>query len=260
MDYSFNKEIACQLGIEKAIMLQNIHFWIIKNVANETNYFDGNYWTYNTIKAFSGLFPFWTEKQIRRILFQLEEDGYILTGNYNKSSYDRTKWYALTAKAFALYGESILPNGQMEKPEQSNGIDQKGEPIPDINTDNKPDKEKQVKENVVVVLDEQKAIDCYDNNIHPISGEIERDRLVDCIKQYGTATVIRAINTAVGQNKRKLSYIEGILQNWQRDGYSNKNKTVDVDAERREILKAYAKRKRSDNSKPFAGFISAGSL
>lgn len=125
---------------------------------------------------------------------------------------------------------------------------------------NREDKEKQVKENVVVVFDEQKAIDCYDNNIHPISGEIERDRLVDCIKQYGAATVIRAINTAVGQNKRKLSYIEGILQNWQRDGYSNKNKTVDADAERREILKAYAERKRSDNSKPFAGFISAGSL
>ncbi|MDQ0204090.1 DnaD domain protein [Pectinatus haikarae] len=223
MDYSFNKEIACHLGIEKAIMLHNLHFWIIKNVANDANYFDGNYWTYNSLKAFSDLFSFWTEKQIRRILFQLEDEGYILTGNYNKSSYDRTKWYALTAKAFSLYGESICPNGQMELTKQENGIDQMGRPIPDnkpdINTDDKPDEENSV---VVVPAERQKVYGCYSNNIHPVSGAIEVGRLTECIVKYGPDVVIKAIETAVGQNKRTLSYIEGILRNWDTRGYPDK--------------------------------------
>ena len=227
MDYSFNKEIACQIGIEKAIILHNLHFWIIKNIANEANYFDGNYWTYNSLKAFSDIFSFWTEKQIRRILLQLEEDGYILTGNYNKSSYDRTKWYALTAKAFALYGESICPNGQMELTKRENGTDQMGRPIPDnkpdINTDSKPDKEKQEKEVVVVPPEQrQKVYDCYSNNIHPVSGAIEIGRLTECTVKYGVDVVVKAINVAVGQNKRTLNYIEGILRNWDARGYPDK--------------------------------------
>lgn len=139
MDYSFNKDIACKIGVDKATMLQNMHFWIMKNMANKKNYFDGNYWTYNSIKAFSILFPFWSEKQIRRILTQLEEEGYIVSGNYNKIPYDRTKWYALTKKTFGLYGEAICPNGQMNFSKWANESAQKGEPIPYINTDSKPD-------------------------------------------------------------------------------------------------------------------------
>lgn len=231
MDYSFNKEIATEIGVDKAIMLHHLHYWILKNVANQSNYFDGNYWTYNSLKAFTELFPFWTEKQIRRILQQLEDDGYILTGNYNKSTYDRTKWYALTANAFDLYGESICPNGQMEVTKKANRFDQKGEPIPDnkpyskpdINTDNKQ-KEKQEKEVIVVSPKNQKVYDCYSDNIHPISGLIETDKLDDCVKYYGADTVIKAIKAAVMQNKRTLSYIEGILRNWNTRGYPDEVK------------------------------------
>lgn len=133
MKYDFDTEIAKKLDVNSAILFSNIQFWCAKNKANKKNYNDGRYWTYNSTEAFSELFQWLTKKQIRLCLEKLEENGYISTGNYNKSAYDRTKWYACNMVTKMV--TSKCPNGQMEKPEESNQNAQIGEPIPY----NKPD-------------------------------------------------------------------------------------------------------------------------
>lgn len=125
MDHNFNIEVAKKVGIAPAVILNNLYWWIQKNEANSKHFHDGYYWTYNSVKAFNDIFPYMTEKQIRGALSKLEEAELIKTGNYNSMAYDRTKWYAITEK-----GKSLLLLGQME-------LDQKGKPIPDINTDKK---------------------------------------------------------------------------------------------------------------------------
>lgn len=130
MQHSFNVEIAKKYGILEAVLLNHLWFWIKKNKANNTNYFDGNYWTYNSKKAFSELFPYASERQIDYALKKLIDCGLAITGNYNKSSYDRTLWYAITK-----VGYSILQNCEMETTKLLNGNDKIVQPIPDINTD-----------------------------------------------------------------------------------------------------------------------------
>ena len=132
MEHSFNIELAKEYGILEAIWLKNIWFWIEKNRANEKNFYDGTYWTYNSTRAFNELFPYASESSIKRALKSLQEKGIIKTGNYNKSSYDRTLWYAFTD-----LGYSIVSNRQMEVNKSSNGNEQNGLTIPDINTYNK---------------------------------------------------------------------------------------------------------------------------
>ena len=58
MIHSFDIEVAKKYGITEAILLNNINFWIEKNKANEINFYDGYYWTFNSKKAFSELFPY----------------------------------------------------------------------------------------------------------------------------------------------------------------------------------------------------------
>ena len=58
MTYSFDIEIAQEIGVDEAIMLQNIIFWLVKNKANGTNHYDGRYWTYNSHKALESFFLF----------------------------------------------------------------------------------------------------------------------------------------------------------------------------------------------------------
>lgn len=132
MDHSFNIEVAKELGIAPAVILNNMYWWIEKNKANEKHFHDGYYWTYNSRKAYVLQFPYLTERQIEYALKKLIDEGYIITGNYNKASFDRTLWYAITKKGYC-----ILQNCEMEKTNFVNANTENVGAIPDINTDKK---------------------------------------------------------------------------------------------------------------------------
>lgn len=125
----FQSKVACEVGVNGAIMLQNIYFWVKRNEANDKNFHDGKYWTYNSKKAFTVMFPFWTERQIKTILDKLREDEYIEVGNYNATPYDRTLWYTLTEKAWILLDDTF------HWTKKSNETDLNVQPIPYNNTD-----------------------------------------------------------------------------------------------------------------------------
>lgn len=132
MDHSFNIDVAKKIGIAPAVILNNLYWWIEKNKANEKHFHDGYYWTYNSRKAYVTQFPYLTERQIEYALKKLIDEEYIITGNYNKASFDRTLWYAITKKGYC-----ILQNCEMEKTNFVNAINENAGAIPDINTDNK---------------------------------------------------------------------------------------------------------------------------
>lgn len=119
--HSFDSAIAQQVGVNAAIIYQNIQFWVEKNQANNKHFYDGCFWTYNSVKAFSNLFPYLTDRQIRTAIDKLKEANLIKVGNFNKANYDRTNWYSC----------------QIELTLKSNGNDQNVEPIPDSKPDNK---------------------------------------------------------------------------------------------------------------------------
>lgn len=131
--HCFSVEIAARYGILEAVLIENIKYWVDKNRANGKNIFDGRPWTYNSVKAFTDLFPYASEGQIRRALKKLESCGLLLTGNYNKLPYDRTMWYALTD-----YAESIFSNCNIHFSFLKNGTCENEKPIPNINPNINP--------------------------------------------------------------------------------------------------------------------------
>ena len=131
----FDTKIAELYGVNCAILLQNIWHWVRKNEANGRHFHDGCYWTYNSTKAFSALFPYLTQRQIETALKRLRDEGIILTGNYNEMKYDRTLWYAVTEK-----GKCILHSCEMDITPEGNAFAPDVKPIPDINANTKPNK------------------------------------------------------------------------------------------------------------------------
>lgn len=115
MEYGFNVEIAQKIGVNEAIMLRNFQYWIQKNKANDTNFHDGQYWTYNTVNAFCEIFPFWTENQIRNILKKLTALGILKKGDFNQNRYNKTVWYSIN--------EDVLNNLLTSSPEQENSTE-----------------------------------------------------------------------------------------------------------------------------------------
>ena len=129
MVHFFDTDIAEKYGINAAILLQNIGYWTKINEANNINYFDGAYWTYNSRKAYKKLFPYMSERQIFNALQKLIDNDIIITGHYSKLAYDRTLWYALTQK-----GKCILHFDTMDIAKMSNGYCENVKPITDINS------------------------------------------------------------------------------------------------------------------------------
>lgn len=103
MEHHFSKEIATEFGIDLAVFLQNIAFWIEKNIVNNKNLRDGKYWTYNTQKAWINLFPYWSRQNIRTIISKAIKEDLIVLGNFNSDKSDHTTWYALTEKGLNLF-------------------------------------------------------------------------------------------------------------------------------------------------------------
>jgi hypothetical protein len=123
--HSFDPQIAAKVGVNAAVIYQNLVFWTEKNAANNRHKYDDRYWTYNSIKAFETLFPYLTTSQIRTAIRHLLENDLIVEGNYNKAGYDRTKWYSV--------------NSQTHLSNLANGTAKNRKPIPDSKPDIKPD-------------------------------------------------------------------------------------------------------------------------
>lgn len=136
----FDPELAEELGVDCAIMYSNIDFWVEVNRRNKINEHLGRYWTFNTVKAFVELFPFWTEQNIKTILKKLIKAGYLEKGCFNKKGYDKTNWYT----THPSMTDSNLEEAQLEltKPqlESTNPLVRTNQPIPD----NKPDSKQQI--------------------------------------------------------------------------------------------------------------------
>ena len=119
--------VAQVYGLEEAIFLHSLMFWYRTNRGNDQNFHDGRWWTYNSVKAFEEIFPWWNGGQIRRIITRCREKGAVLAGNYNEDQRDRTAWYTPSDELLELYGESancICRNQQMQTPEPSETFDE----------------------------------------------------------------------------------------------------------------------------------------
>ena len=75
MQHSFDIDLAVEYGVLEAVILNNLDFWISKNEANEVNFHEGRYWTFNSVRAFQDLFPYATDRKIANALKKLEAEA-----------------------------------------------------------------------------------------------------------------------------------------------------------------------------------------
>ena len=152
-DHKFPVAVAKDFDVETALLLEFMRFITLYNKSNKRHLHDGSVWVYNSYEAWTEQFPYWTAKQMRRILGNAEENGLLLVGNYNKRAADLTKWYALSDKAIEYFPElkeqinntpaqTGKPPAQTGKPPAQMGKTpaQTGSALPDTNTDTNTDK------------------------------------------------------------------------------------------------------------------------
>lgn len=145
MEHHFNIVLAQEYGIEEAILIHNLYYWIHKNACNNKHCHEERYWTYNTTKAFALLFPYMNETKIFRSLKKLEEYGLIIKGNFNEMKTDRTCWYAFSD--FAIQKLVTLGYDAFHFVKMQNGDLQNEMTIPNSNINNNI-KEKEIDKSI----------------------------------------------------------------------------------------------------------------
>ena len=101
--HSFGIDIATEYGIEEALLLGYVYYWVCRNKEKGVNFHDGKYWTFDSRRALGKKFPYISPSKIYRAFNHLEKEGLLLTGNYNKITRDRTTWYTLSEKGLSLF-------------------------------------------------------------------------------------------------------------------------------------------------------------
>lgn len=224
MQYSFDVQEAIDYGVNEAIMIWNLRFWIIKNKANNKHFYNGKTWTYNSHEAFAKLFPFWTERQINHLLKKLVDAKVIDKNNFNATKYNRTVWYSFFDESKFLSANALISHiTNLSNGDDNSVISSSQKSNIDItNLENGDDKNAisntNIKPNIKLTLSE----------VENFTNEILRERnfTIDVKKFY---------SWCVDEGKLKTSW-KNILKKW-------------VEKKENQILKATEKKEESELKK-----------
>lgn len=110
-------ELAQVVGLNEAIVLQEVFYWCKVNRREKRPPHDGYYWVFNSYQKWQkNHFPWWSVSTIRRTFEKLEANNLLVVGNYNKSKMDQTKWYRVNFPVLAetIKSSPFAQNEQMD--------------------------------------------------------------------------------------------------------------------------------------------------
>jgi hypothetical protein len=217
--HGFNVGIAIDYSVTMALWIGYLAFWTEQNLSNNKHIHDSLCWSYDTLESLRLKFPYMSKSQIETMINNSITAGLVVKGNYNKTTYDRTCWYALTPKSYVYFQHlvtdlylnrlylSISEKSEMDFLEFGNLFPRNRTPIPDTkpniktNTTTTGDGQKpnrKTPEPVVVITESLKTqtqkteqlVSCSDLELVPgvdipavfISKEVDR-RLTDAYNQ-----------------------------------------------------------------------------
>ena len=139
--HAFNADIAAEYkDVDLAVLIQHFIHWIHHNQKMERNFRQDRTWSYQTFEEIAAHYPYWSRDQVRRLLKKAVDFKILRKGNFNKSKFDRTLWYAFENEEKFTIGR----NRPKERPESANGKGESAPPIPHTKPITKPDTEKRV--------------------------------------------------------------------------------------------------------------------
>ena len=118
-----DQDLATVIGLNEAIVLQQLNYWLHSKSAKKIN---DKWWVYNTYENWKKQnFPFWSVATIRRAFSSLEKKEVVVSANFNRAGFDKTKWYSIDeTKLNQLMSSACDQNEQTIYSNRADGTDQ----------------------------------------------------------------------------------------------------------------------------------------
>lgn len=101
-----NRRLAQIIGLNEAIVLQQIHYWVKKKGGGVEH--QGVRWVFNSLERWQEQFPFWSLDTVKRALAALKARGLVRVEKLSEVGRDRTNYYTIDYKQIALLEASNL--------------------------------------------------------------------------------------------------------------------------------------------------------
>ena len=233
----------------EAIILQQIHYWLVKNM----NIKDGYSWVYNSIKDWNKQFKWLSEPTLKRKFKSLEDKGLLITGNYNKAKFDRTKWYridydALDEMVQALYQNDTTIVSKRYNAKYQNDTDYTIDYTKNNNIDNTT---------TTGSTEIGSIYEFWESNVGSLSPYLYEEIQAiyedwSEVSKQPKEMILESIKMALDKGVRNISYIKTILKRW----YDNRIYNIeDLKADQERFEKN--KQRKSNKNKKKSMFMDA---
>ena len=92
----FSRGLAQKIGLDKAIILQQLHFWIEINKRDGKNYYEDRYWAYSSLEQWIERdFCWWSKRKLITLFGELIELGLLIKKQFKKQTLDCTNYYTI---------------------------------------------------------------------------------------------------------------------------------------------------------------------
>jgi hypothetical protein len=156
--HAFDVHLATEYGIKEAIIIHHFQYWIEINQRLKRNRHEGRTWSYQTLDEIAAHFPYLSKSSVFDIIEklcrgkgrksqkdELDFEPVLMKGNFNKTAYDQTIWYAfINEEMFTKLGSANIVEGKSQNYDCEIPI-----PIPDTKPDTRNNKPSASKESVV---------------------------------------------------------------------------------------------------------------
>jgi len=242
-------------GSDDAIVLQQVHYWTQKNI----NIRDGYSWVYNSMKEWHKQFYWISESSVKRIFTKLEKKGILITGNYNKAKFDKTKWYRIDYDALDEMEQrlgQIDPTSRSERPNATGQID----PTYTIDYTETTTENNKIDRQIDSVALIKDFINFWETNIGFMAPLIQEDFLheYEDWKNKGVkhdeiiAIFKKALSGAISYNARdKKSYTLKILHDWLNNNVLSINA---IEGEEKQFKEQQEKKQQRQNSRNYNSY------
>lgn len=197
--------------LDEAVILQQIHYWLEKRL----NIKDGYSWVYNSMVEWNKQFPWLSLKTLKRKFKSLEDKGLLITGNYNKAKFDRTKWYRIDYDAFSDLSNAL---GQNDLTNVSNCPNAKGQN--DTTNTIEYTENNNIDTTTTTDITEIKIIyEFWKSNIGNLSPYLQKEIQVIYndwkeVSKQPKEMILESIKMALDKGIQNISYIKTILKRW----------------------------------------------
>lgn len=205
-------KLATEIGLNEAIILQQMHYWI-----NKSNHIhDNKRWIYNSYKEWEQHFPFWSNATIRRTISSLEKQELVLVGNYNKAGFDKTKWYSINYSKLEGVSKRFAQNEQTSCSKRANAVAQKEQTNTRDYTENTSDS-RHTQSNIYEYITKE---------LENIQNSMQFEKLSYEIDLAKDIEIVKIATDYTKQKQKGINYLVTVLKNWNNEGVDTKEKAL----------------------------------